>query len=558
MEPAASRGPVAAQPKVNEPNQTKARALRPDDWFEEVTADSGVAFTYRSGVEGEQFTILETVGGGVALTDFDGDGALDLFFPGGGTISKQTPPQIDGLPPALYRNLGEWKFIPVPAAARLTSDVDYTHGCIAADYDRDGHPDLFVTAYGRCRLFHNLGDGTFADVSEVSGVSFRGWSTAAAWGDVDGDGWLDLYVAQYLDWRPAEEAICRDGRTGERDVCPPQKYKPAADRLFRNRRDGTFEDVSAAAGLSDQGKGLGVVASDLDGDGRIDFYVANDAGANHLYLGRDKFPLQESAAIAGVAYSEQGLPEGSMGVDVADYNGDERADLWVTNFELEDNSLYQGEADGLFRHATVSAGLAGLGFAYVGFGTGFDDLDGDGRPDLFVCNGHVFYRGGQSGYEQPAFLFRNRNGERFENVTDRGGPYFSVPHRGRGAALGDLDNDGDLDLVIVHQNQPASLLKNRREAANWVRLRLRGTSQNSDAIGARVRLAEEGVALVRWVRSGAGYLSQFDQRILLPAEHPVAVTVTWPGGRQELFEGLSPGRTHEIVEGAGQAVPSAR
>lgn len=553
--PESGKRPDTSPPIANE----KPTTPREDDWFADVTTESRVDYRYRNGREGGQYTILETVGGGVAMLDYDGDHQLDLYFPGGGAISSASPPQVTGAPPGLFRNLGEWKFAAVTEPAGLADPAtfrdDYTHGAIAADYDRDGFVDLFVTAYGRCRLFRNQGDGTWLDDARSdatsSGPSFSGWSTAAAWADIDNDGLLDLYVGQYLDWNPRQNPTCLDAR-GQRDVCPPQRFPPAVDRLFRNVGDGTFQEVTEKLQNSAPGRALGVLAADLNGDGRVDFYVANDAGANFLYLGAADGSLVDSALTAGVAFQEFGLPEGSMGVDAGDFNGDGRADLWVTNFELEDNSLYVGEPDGLYRHATVSAGLAGVCFAQVGFGTVFDDLDGDGRQDLFVLNGNVFYGGGQSGYKQRSFLFRNREGKRFENATVHGGPYFSVGHAGRGAALGDLDNDGDLDLVTVHQNDPVTLLQNRRHSDQWVRLRLRGVAQNSEGIGATLRIVDGDRTSTRWVRSGAGYLSQFDPRMLVAARGPVDVTVLWPGGRRERFPQLSLGRTHEIVEGQGQ------
>jgi hypothetical protein len=533
---------------------------RETDWFEDMTRESGVEFTYRNGVEGGEFTILETVGGGVAVVDYDADGDLDLFFPGGGWIGRgdaaSAKTRVGGREPGLFRNDGDWRFTAVSEASHLVgpglATGDYTHGASVADYNCDGFPDLFVTAYGRCRLFQNRGDGTFEDASESTGASFIGWSTAAAWGDINGDGFADLYVGQYLDWSPDREVACQDVH-GRRDVCPPQRYPPAADRLLISLGDGRFQDQTRESGLRDDGRALGAVTADLDGDGRVDIYVANDAGANFLYLGKAGWPLVDSALTAGVAFQEFGLPEGSMGVDLGDYDGDGRADLWVTNFELEDNSLYQGESSGLFRHATVAAGLAGVCFSQVGFGTGFADWDGDGRLDLFVLNGHVYYGGGQTSYAQPAFLFRNRDGGRFENVTRLGGPYFSVPHPGRGAAVADLDNDGDSDLVMVHQNEPVTLLRNRNRLPPWIGLRLRGIRQNPDAIGATVRAAAGERTWTRWVRGGAGYLSQFDPRILLPAPEPLDIEVTWPGGRRELFSQLAPGRTHDLLEGTGRS-----
>ncbi|MEY4180932.1 MAG: hypothetical protein RLY70_4507 [Planctomycetota bacterium] len=628
-----ARTPTTATPRDTTPRDTTSRdttsrdttssattssatTSSDTDWFEDATPASGIEFTYRTGVEGNQFTILETVGGGVAFIDYDSDGDQDLFFPGGGMIGTTMPGSsraplstssesiaatstgststsrtstgststsrtstgstsrgetargetsrrpavtIDGAAPGLFRNEGGWRFTPVSYPARLAGPAiatsDYTHGATVADYNCDGFADLFVTAYGRCRLYQNRGDGTFDDVSDGSGATFAGWSTAAAWGDVNGDGFPDVYVAQYLDWSLERDSVCHDSR-GQRDVCPPQQYSPAADRLLLNCGNGEFRDGTKEAALRGDGRALGVVAADINGDGRIDFYVANDAGANYLYLGAASFPLADSALTAGVAYQEFGLPEGSMGVDLGDYNGDGRADLWVTNFELEDNSLYQAEASGLFRHATVAAGLAGSCFSQVGFGTGMEDLDGDGRLDLFVLNGHVYYGGGQTSYAQPAFLFRNRDGRRFENVTARGGRYFAIPHPGRGAAVGDLDNDGDLDLVMVHQNEPVALLRNRRGSTAWLRLRLRGATQNPDAIGATVRAMAGEQVWTRFVRSGAGYLSQFDPRILLPAPQPLDIEVAWPGGRRELFPQLAPGRTHDLLEGTGQPTTS--
>jgi hypothetical protein len=295
-----------------------------------------------------------------------------------------------------------------------------------------------------------------------------------------------------------------------------------------------------------------VLATDLNGDGWVDFYVVNDVGVNLLYLGGPGRRFQEVGLQSGVACSEYGLAESGMGVDAGDYNGDGWPDLWVTNFELENNSLYAGGSDGIYTHATVAAGLAGSCFPYVGFGTCLDDLNGDGWPDLFIANGNVYYYLGKKGYEQQAFLYQNMGGKMFSDASARGGPYFSVPHVGRGAALGDIDNDGAPDLVIVHQNDPVTLLRNRLATSAWVGIQLRGTASNREAIGARVSAPFSDRGIVRWVRSGAGYLSQFDQRLSFPAnDGPLDVKVAWPGGRHEVFRGLTPGHYHEVVEGEG-------
>lgn len=560
--PSAPVAPPAPRANATREAGTPSAAIEPrapaaDDWFEDLTASSGVRFSYRDGQDAKLYTILETVGGGAALFDFDGDDDLDLFFPGGGIISA-APPQIGGLPPALYRNEGDWKFVDVTPGSGLEIATGYTHGATVADFDRDGRPDLCVTGYRCNRLYHNEGGGRFRDVTEAAGVSVDAWSTAAAWADFDRDGWPDLYLACYVDWRLDPQEMCRNPATGVRDACPPQRYAPAADQLFRNRRDGTFERISDRAGLRTDGKALGVVAADCNRDGWIDFYVANDQVANVLYLGGPELPFREVGVAAGVALNEFGVPEGSMGVDYGDYDGDGRGDLWVVNFELEDNSLYRNEGEARFSHATVRAGLAGRCRTLVGFGTGFTDFDSDGRLDLFVINGHVAYHSPQSPYRQLPALFQNIEGGRFRDITPLGGPYFSTPHAGRGAAVGDLDNDGAPDLVIVHQNEPVALLRNRRPPVRWLRLELRGTESEPHAVGAVVRARYAGRELVRDVHSGGGYLSQFDRRILLPADAETgAVTVQWLTGRYERFEGLQSGKTEVLIEGKGIRVEEA-
>jgi hypothetical protein len=527
-----------------------------DDWFEDVTELTGVSFRYRNGEEACRRYILESLGGGVALFDYDNDGDLDLFCTGGGEIPGSDSVAVRGRPCALYRNDGSWRFVDVTEASGLSGAIDYSHGCGVADFDRDGWLDLFVCCYGRSRLFRNTRSGAFADVSQAAGIDFRGWSTAVAWPDVDGDGWPDLYITGYADWSPRRDQPCWNNR-GQREVCPPTVYQGEPDRLFRNRGNGCFEEITRAAGLSDSGKGLGVVAADLDDDGFVDLYVARDEVEKDLYRGGPALPLAEVAQQAGVAVSEFGLPEGSMGVDVGDYDGDGRPDLWVTNFENEDNALYRNLGAGGFVYATVSAGLAGQSRRYVGFGTALADFDGDGWLDIFVANGHVFVHGRQSPYRQPAQLFRNvpgKDGERrFENVSARGGAYFQTPHIGRGAAVGDLDDDGAPDLVVCHQNEPVTILRNRQPPAHFLRVLLRGVRCHPQAVGASISVAVAERTHVRFVVSGAGYFSQFDQRVVVPVttDAPLDVTVRWPGGGREAFCRLAVDRTHELVEGNG-------
>lgn len=527
-------------------------------WVDGTDA-AAIQFEYRNGVEGAQFTILESVGGGVAVLDFDGDGDLDVFCPGGGEIAGPAPVTVTGRPYGLFRNDGQGAFQNVSHLVHTDGSVPYSHGATVADFNRDGYPDVLVTGYGGCRLLRNDAGERLTDITRSAGLELTEWTTAAAWGDVNRDGWADLAIIGYVDWSGQVDPGCGDAGRKVRDVCPPQHYPPSQQRLFVNNRDGTFKEVDKAFEGPAVGKGLGIVSLDLNGDDWIDFYVANDQVENQLYLGGPQFPLREIAAASGASGSEFGVAEGSMGVDAGDYDGDGRPDLFVTNYELEDNSLYQNLGHGLFSHATVRAGLGGAGRPFVGFGTGFADFDLDGWLDLFVINGHVLYETGRSAYLQPALLFHNEpsgKSRRLREVSrDEGGDWFRERHAGRGAATADLDNDGDLDLIVVQQNGPVSVLFNQTQPARWLRLQLRGTASDPDAIGAAVQYDYDGRKLVRHFRSGSGYLSHSDQRILLPATEsaPVTVTVRWITGKSERFQNLRLQETNLIEEGRGES-----
>lgn len=523
-----------------------------DDWFEDVTQQCGVNFTYRSGREGGQFTVIESMGGGVAMLDYDQDGDLDLFITGGGTI-EGSPPKFGGLPAVLYRNDGDWKFVDVTAESGLGGIIDYSMGCTVGDYNRDGNPDLLISCFGRSRLFRNTGRGNFVDATEESGLIVDGCCTSAAWADIDRDGWPDLYVAGYVNYDSTREKFCGDRVKQIREVCGPWNHVPALHHLLRNN-GGKFEDISQRAGITKEGKGLGVVALDVNEDGWMDFYVANDVMPNFLFLGKPDATFEEVGLVSGTAYDQDGIPQGSMGVDAGDVDGDGDADLFVTNYEMEDNALYRNDGGGVFRYATAEFGLAGVCRPYVGFGTGFADFDSDGWLDLAVFNGHVLYRTGQSPYEQPAFVFRNLQGRRFEDVSAIGGPFFGDLHVVRGAAFGDLDNNGTPDVVIVQQNQPVVVLKNRLPVTNWIRVELKGTTSEPIAVGAVVSTNYAGRTLVRHVRGGGSYLSHSDQRVLFPVEgdHPPAVTVRWLGGKTEIFHDLKLRQTSKLVEGTGE------
>ncbi|MCA9068807.1 MAG: VCBS repeat-containing protein, partial [Planctomycetaceae bacterium] len=338
--PEVSEKTTEVPPQESIPPDHSPRSPSETDWFEDVTSQTGINATYHSGQDAKLYTILETVGGGVAMLDYDQDGDMDLFFPGGGEIHKN-PAKVTGKPSRLYRNKGDWKFSDVTEEMGLDQSVDYSHGCAVSDFNRDGWPDLFLTCYGQSRLYQNQKGQSFSDVTETVGLAFSSWSTAVTWADVNRDGWPDLYVAGYVKWELDPNEICEAGEKNIRDVCPPQKYPAARDRLFLNRQGQRFEEVTDQAQLSTEGKGLGVLAADFNHDGWLDLYVANDGVANQMYLGGADFPLREVGEASGTAFNEFGAPEGSMGLDYADFNGDGRGDLFVTNFEMEDNSLYR-------------------------------------------------------------------------------------------------------------------------------------------------------------------------------------------------------------------------
>ena len=502
--------------------------------FREVQDSSGISFTPRNGEEAGRNAILEVVGVGVGLFDFDQDGRLDVLIPGGGRFGSAG--EILGISPGLFRQLVGNTFEDVSEQSGLTRTAGrYSHGAIAGDFDGDGFPDMLMTGFGGLALYRNQGDGTFVEIAAWAGLDDTSWSTAAGWGDLTGDGIADLYVVHYLDWSPENDPPCVKG--DRRDICGPPRFNPLSDTLYVANGDGTFHDATGEMGLKPGGKGLGVLLADMDLDGDLDIYVGNDTTPNFLYINDGHGHLEENGLVSGTALNEAGESDGSMGVDVCDYDNDGLPDLWVANFEQESFALYHNLGHGTFQHVSNQVGISAMTGRYVGFGTLCSDFDRDGDEDLFTSNGHVFHYPQHSTVRQLPLLFENNAGKRFQSIAPQAGPYFTSPHMGRGAAVGDLDQDGDLDLVIAHSNEPVSHLSNESGNANhWLQLRLVGVHCQRDPIGAWVEVTSPRGRQVRHVKGGASYLSTSDYHLFFGLGGDTSIQllkIHWPSGAEQ-------------------------
>ena len=532
-----------------------AQSSAPSIVFAEVTRAAGIAFRHTNGAFGNKY-LPETIGSGAAFLDADGDGWQDLFF-----VNSTHWPGRPGRPSrsALYRNRGNGTFEDVTVAAGLDVEM-YGIGAAAADYDNDGRVDLYVTVLGRNRLFRNAGGGRFVDVTDRAGVGDPGFSTCAAWVDYDRDGDLDLFVCNYVVWTIATDLHCTTTGT-HKSYCTPESYKGQSSTLYRNRGDGTFEDVTRQAKMYDPtSKSLGVTLIDFDSDGWLDLFVANDTEPNKLYRNDRNGTFTEMGVVAGVAFNEAGVARAGMGVDAADYDGSGRPSLVIGNFSNEMMALYTNEGNGLFIDEAPTTTIGKASLLTLAFACFFFDYDLDGRPDIFAANGHVAddIQAVQPNvtYAQPAHLFRNLGGRRFEDVTAKVGRALTSPVVGRGAAYGDYDHDGDLDLAVTANNGAARLLRNDGGNRNRsLRLTLRGTSSNRDAIGSKVELLLDGKP-GPWsiVKTGSSYASQSELPLtfgLGSRTRVSGVRITWPEGQVESLPAIDADRMVTVEQGKG-------
>ena len=541
------------------------------DLFREVAAATGLGFVHFNGATGEYYQ-PEIFGPGLALLDYDNDGDLDIYLLQGAMLDSGRSPAGALFPPParhwpgdrLFRNdldaTGALKFTDVTEQAGLGS-TGYGQGVAVGDYDNDGDPDLYVTNFGPNVLYRNNADGTFSDVTAGAGVDDPNWSTSTAFTDYDRDGDLDLFVANYVQFTVKANKRCA-GADGKPDYCGPQAYDAVRDRLFRNDGDGRFADVTTAAGLDVAfGPGLGVTCADFNGDGWQDIYVANDGAENQLWLNQGNGRFENIALMAGVAINAYGKPEASMGVTAGDFDNDGDEDLFMTHLDRETNTLYLNDGMGNFLDATDRYGLGRSSLPYTGFGSEWFDMDNDGNLDLFIANGAVkieeTLRGQPFPYQEINQLIRNDGAGAFIDITSTAGPAMALQEVSRGAAFGDIDNDGDIDIAVANNSGPVRLLLNGAAAHNhWLTVRLQGGRSNRDGMGARVAVLREGKqALWRRAHTDGSYLSANDPRVHFGLGRETgldSVLVRWPGGNSEIWRGIGANQFVTLVEGSGE------
>ena len=558
-EPRAARSYSSGDP-IKPPKAAAPQAPSPVT-FVDITAFSGINFRQAASATSEKY-LIETMGGGVAILDYDNDGRMDLFFTNGARLEA---PMSKGATPnkhdprywnRLYHQKADGTFEDVTERAGMKGE-GYAMGVAVGDYDNDGWVDLYVTGYGANTLYHNNGDGTFSDVTKKTGTAGSGWSTSAAWVDYDRDGRLDLFVARYLDWDFEHGAlICGDTRPDYRAYCHPDNFRGTTNLLFHQRADGTFEDVSATSKIADpQGKALGVAITDIDNDGWPDIVVANDSVRQSLYHNRGDGTFEDIALPAGMGYDENGKTFAGMGVDAADYDEDGYPDVFITALSYQTYSLFHNSGDKTFTYDTNLTGVGPATQVYSGWGTRFVDVDNDGLRDIFVAQGHVVDTIEKTSaylkYKQPLLLLRN-TGKGFITVSPSAGQVFETPLAARGAAVGDLNNDGQPDIVVGVLNASPVILRNNGTKNHWVGFALIGTKSNRSAIGARLTVTDiAGHKRIFDVTTAGSYLSSSDPRIIVglgTATSVRAVEVRWPSNRSQIMENPSIDQYHTITE----------
>ena len=514
--------------------------------FVDVTERLGVNFQYRASHTSKKY-LLETMGAGVALFDYDNDGLLDIYLVNGAPLADPTP---KGTTPQktdsqywnrLYHQKKDGTFEDVTEKAGLQGS-GYGMGVAVGDYDNDGFEDLYVTAYGGNKLYHNNGNGTFTDVTQKAGVGGSGWSTSAAWVDLDNDGFLDLIVLRYLDW-DFDDFWCGEHKEGFRAYCHPDHFKPISPLVYHNNHDGTFTEVAEKLGLSKPGKGLGVGIADYDRDGRIDIFVANDSMVEFLYHNKGDGTFEDLGLVSEVAVDIDGRTYAGMGVDFADYNNDGWPDLVVTDLANQRYALYQNDGDGSFTYASSAAGIGQMTLSHSGWGVRFFDYDNDGWKDLLIAQGHdmdtIELTSPNLKYREPLLLARN-TGHGFVDVSAQSGDVFRQAWVSRGLAIGDLDNDGRLDAVITTNDGPIHILHNEMQTQNhWLLLKLVGHKSNRDAIGAEVSVVTAGGLQSATVSTAGSYLSASDKRVhfgLGKNNVVLKIEIRWPSGIKQTLK----------------------
>jgi hypothetical protein len=537
--------------------------------FADITDKTGVHFDYQASHTSKKY-LIETMGAGVALFDYDNDGRLDIFLVNGtslddptpaGTIPKKTGPKYWN---RLFHQKTDGTFEDVTEKAGLQGE-GYGMGVTVGDYDNDGYEDLYVTAYGGNRLYHNNGDGTFTDVTEKAGVRGAGWSTSAAWVDLDGDGYLDLVVLRYLDW-DFTDVWCGEHKEGYRAYCHPDYFKPISPLVYHNNGDGTFTEVAAKLGLAKPGKGLGVALADYDRDGHVDLFFANDSMLEFLYHNRGDGTFEEVGLTTAVAVDGDGRTFAGMGVDFADYKNNGLPSLLVTDLANQRYALYDNNGDGTFTYLSQPVGIGKMTLLHSGWGVRFFDYDNDGWKDLIIAQGHdldtIELTAPTLRYREPMLLAHNDQGKSFTDVSKESGEVFQKNWVARGLAIGDLDNDGRLDIVVTTNEGPAHVLRNETPSSNhWLLLKLVGHKSNRDAIGAEVKIATATGSQFATVTTAGSYLSSSDKRVHfgLGGETKVsAVEIRWPSGIVQTLHDVRGDQILQVDEPSTQNPAAAR